>query len=109
MKCTAGLHHPIRHYRDEVKTKMHGFINVFAAGILALVHTLDAPHLSQILADEDPSHFRITESSLAWNNLTASAPQVADARNRLMIAYGSCSFSEPRDDLRQLYWLNSHG
>lgn len=35
MKCTAGLHHPIRHYDNSVKTKMHGFINVFCAGIFA--------------------------------------------------------------------------
>jgi len=34
MKCTAGLHHPVRHYNESVKTKMHGFINVFGAGIL---------------------------------------------------------------------------
>ena len=39
-KATAGLHHPIRHYNDSVQTKMHGFINVFGAGILAHVHQL---------------------------------------------------------------------
>ncbi|HNB52399.1 MAG TPA: hypothetical protein PK530_10670 [Anaerolineales bacterium] len=32
MKCTAGLHHPVRSYRAEVGTKMHGFLNVFVAG-----------------------------------------------------------------------------
>ncbi|HMQ78978.1 MAG TPA: hypothetical protein PKD94_05365, partial [Ignavibacteria bacterium] len=41
MKCTAGLHHPIRHYDDEVKAVMHGFMNVFAAGILAYTSNLD--------------------------------------------------------------------
>ena len=35
IKFTAGLHHPIRMYRKEVKTKMHGFLNVFLAGMLA--------------------------------------------------------------------------
>ena len=27
IKFTAGLHHPVRQFRDEVKTKMHGFLN----------------------------------------------------------------------------------
>ena len=26
IKFTAGLHHPLRQFRDEVKTKMHGFL-----------------------------------------------------------------------------------
>src|SRR5690625_2465011 len=29
MKFTAGLHHPIREYRQEVDGMMHGFLNVF--------------------------------------------------------------------------------
>src|SRR5260370_26748745 len=35
IKFTAGLHHPIHQFRDEVKTKMHGFLNVFGAAVLA--------------------------------------------------------------------------
>src|SRR5690625_2031956 len=30
-KATAGLHHPIRHYRPEMDVMMHGFLNVMAA------------------------------------------------------------------------------
>ena len=33
IKFTAGLHHPIRQFRDEVKTKMHGFLNVLGAAV----------------------------------------------------------------------------
>ena len=33
MKCTAGLHHPIRHFADEYDSYMHGFINTFSAGV----------------------------------------------------------------------------
>ncbi len=39
LKCTAGLHHPVRSFREEVGTNMHGFLNVFVAGVLRqLVH-----------------------------------------------------------------------
>ena len=35
LKFTAGLHHPLRQYREEVQTKMHGFLNVLGAAVLA--------------------------------------------------------------------------
>src|SRR5436853_2503845 len=41
IKFTAGLHHPIRQFRDEVKTKMHGFINVLGTAALAAEHQWD--------------------------------------------------------------------
>ena len=31
IKFTAGLHHPLRQYRTEVKAKMYGFLNVLGA------------------------------------------------------------------------------
>ncbi len=33
-KATAGLHHPVRMYRDEVGGVMHGFLNVFGGACL---------------------------------------------------------------------------
>src|SRR5437870_9851463 len=41
IKFTAGLHHPIRQFRDEVQTKMHGFLNVLGAAVLAAEHKWD--------------------------------------------------------------------
>ena len=41
LKFTAGLHHPVRMYRDEVQTKMYGFLNIFVAGMLAHTQNLD--------------------------------------------------------------------
>ena len=41
LKCTAGLHHPLRHHHAAVQVMMHGFINVFGAGVLGQVHGLD--------------------------------------------------------------------
>jgi hypothetical protein len=54
LKFTAGLHHPIRHSNDSVQTKMHGFINVFAAAAIAYAHrAVDAQQVQAILEDED--------------------------------------------------------
>src|SRR4030095_13549676 len=46
IKFTAGLHHPIRQFRDEVETKMHGFLNVLGAAVLAAEHRWDAHQTS---------------------------------------------------------------
>jgi hypothetical protein len=105
LKATAGLHHPIRHYNESVQTKMHGFINVFAAGILADVHQLSIDQTTAIINDEESGHFSFTESHFNWKNISATADQIASIRDARLIAYGSCSFDEPRDDLRALGWL----
>lgn len=103
-KATAGLHHPVRQYREEVNAEMHGFMNVFGGAILARLHGLDEDGLAEILSDTDPGHFELGET-LRWTTLEADAPDIEDARRSSALSYGSCSFDEPRDDLRQLGWL----
>lgn len=102
MKFTAGLHHPIRMYRDEVGTRMHGFLNVFTAGMAAYVHHLDVVETTQILADEDPNHFSFTTEALSWRDLVVKASAIEEVREKLLCSYGCCSFDEPRQDLKEL-------
>lgn len=103
-KATAGLHHPIRIYNDSVQTKMHGFINVFGAGILAHIHQLTPEQTIAILNDEDPQHFIFSETQFAWKNLRAASEQIQSIRQNQLISYGSCSFVEPREDMQNLGW-----
>ncbi|HWQ14061.1 MAG TPA: hypothetical protein VNL77_14770 [Roseiflexaceae bacterium] len=102
LKCTAGLHHPFRQHRQEVGAKMHGFVNVFAAGILAHAHPLDRAAAESILADEDPASFTFTDDGLAWRGLQAPTATVERLRAAALVSFGSCSFDEPREDLRRL-------
>lgn len=106
MKATAGLHHPIRHYNESVQTKMHGFVNVFGASVLALSHGLDQDQIQVIVEDEDPSNFIFNEEGFSWKNFTASVEQIAQVRRTGCISFGSCSFDEPREDLQKLGLLN---
>src|SRR5258707_787276 len=66
IKFTAGLHHPIRQFRDEVKTKMHGFLNVLGAAVLAAEHRWDARQAAIMLEDEEPNSFSFTDDFFAW-------------------------------------------
>jgi hypothetical protein len=100
-KATAGLHHPLRHINATLQTKVHGFLNVFAAGILAHVHQLDDTRLADVLREESAAAFRFTADTFSWRNWECTEDQIRDAR-RWMRSFGSCSFAEPRDDLRRL-------
>jgi hypothetical protein len=104
-KATAGLHHPIRRFDASAQTTMHGFINVFGAGILLNASGLGLQPLFHILDDEDPSSFHFDASGFRWRDASVATGDIVTQRGRSMISFGSCSFDEPRDDLRALGWL----
>jgi hypothetical protein len=104
IKFTAGLHHPIRQFRDEVKTKMHGFLNVLGAAVLAAEHGWDEKQTSAMLEDEDAASFSFDENSFAWREWKIDNSGI-EARRQFVTSFGSCSFDEPREDLRVLQLL----
>jgi len=104
IKFTAGLHHPIRQFRDEVKTKMHGFLNVLGAAVLAAEHRWDAHQTSIMLEDENADSFSFTDDFFAWRQWKISIERL-QYRRKFVASFGSCSFDEPRDDLRALRLL----
>jgi hypothetical protein len=106
IKFTAGLHHPIRQFRDEVKTKMHGFLNVLGAGILAAEHEWDEQQTSKMLEDENGASFSFSDALFAWREWKIATDQIK-TRRKLVTSFGSCSFDEPREDLRALNLLTS--
>jgi hypothetical protein len=106
LKATAGLHHPLRHYDPALGTQLHGFLNVFVAGVLAFTHTgLPLERVQQIVGDPEGSHFTFSEKGLHWTNYAAALEEILAARQHAVISFGSCSFDEPRDDLRALGFL----
>lgn len=86
-KATAGLHHAVR------QEGQHGFVNLLAAAIFGDEET--------VLAEEDEGAFAIDDGAFRWRDRTASVAEVERARG-LFVAFGSCSFDEPVDDLRRL-------
>jgi len=105
LKFTAGLHHPFRRHDPAIKTHMHGFLNVFVAGVLAAEHQLPETTLRELLQEEAPKAFRFDEAGIEWRQWHASTAEVELARQYTVTSFGSCSFEEPRDDLRALGWM----
>jgi len=104
IKFTAGLHHPLRQYREEVQTKMHGFLNVLGAVVLAAEHRWDTNQTALMLEDENVDSFSFTDDFFAWREWRIDTKRL-QYRRRFAVSFGSCSFDEPREDLRSLGFL----
>jgi hypothetical protein len=109
-KATAGLHHPIRSvhrftYKPESASgTMNGFLNVFLAA--AFLRAGIASELAvQLLEEESAQAFQFELDGVIWRQHRLSRHQIADARQGFAVSFGSCSFTEPIDDLRSLHLL----
>ena len=104
IKFTAGLHHPIRQFHASVQAKMHGFLNVLGAGVLAIEHGWSEGETADMLNDERAESFSFDDASFAWREWEIATDRIRMHR-KLVTSFGSCSFDEPRDDLRALKLL----
>lgn len=104
-KFTAGLHHPVRGvqnltYEDvPPRAVMHGFLNVFTAAAMARVNRLDEDTLIDIIEETDPKAFIFTDTGLSWHEHFVPNTRLARVRESFAISVGSCSFTEPIEDL----------
>ncbi|MBK6507553.1 MAG: hypothetical protein IPG02_18390 [Ignavibacteria bacterium] len=105
LKFTAGMHHPIRHLDKGMNAKMHGFVNVFGAGILAFRHTISDRELREMISDEDPANFKFSYDAFEWREWKSDTEEIHGARNGLVLSFGSCSFDEPVEDLKKLHLI----
>lgn len=109
-KATAGLHHPLRaahkltYEPDSVSAIMHGFINVYAAAVMAYAGAGEA-ETSSMLQERSADAFQWSHDALTWRGHRFSTSQIAKTRANFAISFGSCSFDEPIDDLKQIGWL----
>ncbi len=101
IKFTAGLHHPIRKFDQTAQTKMHGFVNVLGAGVLAAEHEWDVQQTARMIEDEDATEFVFDRDTFTWNTWSIAADHI-EAHRKIITSFGSCSFDEPRADLRAL-------
>ncbi len=109
-KATAGLHHPLRsenrltYKADSESAWMHGFLNVFLAAGFAQ-NGLDAAQLAELLEETSLDAFRFEADSVFWRDEMLVIAHVRNTRNLFALSFGSCSFTEPIEDLQQLHLL----
>jgi hypothetical protein len=91
-KCTAGLHHAVRHTDGDLE--QHGFLNVLRA-THALQQGASADEAAAILADREPP--------------PGLARDVVAAARTSFVCFGTCSVIEPVADLVALELINVDG
>jgi len=106
-KATAGLHHPLRaEYRltyeaDSPHGTMFGYLNVFLTAVL-LRHGLSEPDALALLEERSPAAFRVSRDAVEWRGHRADRQAIEAARREGIVAFGSCSFTEPVGELRTI-------
>jgi hypothetical protein len=105
-KATAGLHQALRHFDAGLESPVHGFLNVFGAGVLAHARRLSEPQVRLIVADDNPKEFAFDDEGFHWRDWHVTTGEIILARKNLLLSFGSCSFDEPLEDLRNLGLLS---
>jgi hypothetical protein len=106
-KATAGLHHPLRainrltYQANSATALMHGFLNVFLAAAFAQ-NGMDETQLTALLEETSPAAFRFTEDSVFWHEQMLVKTHLRNTRRLFATAFGSCSFTEPLEDLQKI-------
>jgi hypothetical protein len=106
-KATAGLHHPLRSVNrltyapDSATAMMHGFLNVFLAAAFAQ-NGMEVDRLVELLEEKSPEAFQFDSGGVTWRDEMIVRGQLRNSRNLLAIAFGSCSFEEPIEDLKKI-------
>ncbi len=99
-KCTAGLHHAVRHTDASTGFEHHGFLNALLATDIGLAGG-DAGEICGVLAERDPA--AVTRAVLALS------PDAAAEIRGLFTSFGTCSIDDPVTDLISLGLLSKPG
>ena len=106
-KATAGLHHAVRgEYRLTYETgspsgMMYGFLNIFIAAALLYMGESEDTAVAAV-EETDASAFGFEDDAIEWRGKRLSTEQILASRAELAISFGSCSFREPVDELKNL-------
>jgi len=96
-KCTAGLHHAVRHTEQATGFEQHGFLNVLLA-VGAAAADASVGEITAILAQRDPGWIAAAVRALD--------PEAAAEIRWLFTSFGTCSTDEPVADLVSLGLLS---
>lgn len=106
-KATAGLHHPLRSERaltyqeNSPRAVMHGFLNVFLTAAFQY-NGLTRGDAVAIMSAESLAGVSFGDDAVTWKDYSVTLGEIQTVRRRFAVAFGSCSFREPVDDLIQL-------
>jgi len=106
-KATAGLHHALRatyrltYAENSPRGIMFGFLNLMLA-VAFLQMGMDEVEVTQVLEEGDPESIQADSVGIAWRGRHLDRTALSESRRMGMISFGSCSFTEPMEDLEAM-------
>jgi hypothetical protein len=106
-KATAGLHHalrnvyPLTYAPDSPRGSMYGYLNIFLAAAFIRDGLAD-DEARALLEESAASSISFDDSGVTWRGHTIGAAQLRATRERFAVSFGSCSFTEPVEEAREL-------
>jgi hypothetical protein len=85
---------------------MHGFLNVVIAAAMLHWQKVTPEEALEVLEEPSVEGFQFKEESITWRDRQLSIAQIEEARQQFFRSFGSCSFQEPINDLKQLKLLS---
>lgn len=113
-KATAGLHHPVcglyrLTYADDAPVgPMFGYLNVFLAGAL-LLQGGTASAAEALVQETRADTLHIDPTAATWHHgdqvVRLDRAILQRTREQLLVSFGSCSFTEPVEEIRAIGWI----
>jgi hypothetical protein len=110
-KATAGLHHPlpgnhhVTYEPNSPSTVMHGFLNVTVLAALLYWQKITLQEAVEVLQNSNSNSFQFTANAITWRDYHLNIAEIEQVRQYFFYSFGSCSFQEPIDDLKELKLL----
>ncbi len=107
-KATAGLHHPLlaKHRLtsepNSPSAAMHGFLNVAILAALVYWQKVTPEDALAVLKESSIEGFQFKADSIWWRDRQLNCSEIEAARQHFFRSFGSCSFQEPIDELKEL-------
>lgn len=102
LKATQGLHHLLSNKKGDPRHCRFGYLSLFVACGLLCGSDITKDDLETLLAEENVENFKIRGSSISWRNYRLTIQEIREARRRFLSAFGSCSFTEPLNELKRI-------
>jgi hypothetical protein len=83
---------------------MFGFLNLLLAGAF-LRAGMGERDAAQILEEESPLAFQFDHRGVSWRNHRIGLDALGATREDVFVSFGSCSFTEPLEELQALSLL----
>lgn len=109
-KFTAGLHHarpgeyPLTYAKDAPRARLLGFVPLFGLACLHWWDKIDDNTLLQALSTDQVT-LQADQGGLHYQGASCSAAEIEEFRLKGGRSFGSCSFTEPLQDLIEMGWI----